>query len=73
MFDWRDLESAPKDTWVLLGYNQQGDEMPPGLMVGVGVVCSSGKIWTMNAYDNEKALPSKWMPLPDGPKDGEDE
>jgi len=67
--EWKPIETAPKDTAILFGYCQQGDEMPNGLMVGVGWYCSSGKIWTMNSYDNEKVLPSFWMPLPEPPKE----
>lgn len=67
---WQPIETAPKGEYILLGYEQQGDEMPTGLLVGVGVVSSQGKIWPMNSGDNEKALPSSWMPLP--PPPGED-
>lgn len=68
MTKWKAIETAPKETWILLGYTQQGDEMPTGLMVGVGIIgARRGDIWTMNAYDNEKALPSYWMPLPEPP------
>ena len=67
MDDWQPIETVRKDAWVLLGYTQQGDEMPNGLFVGVGIVYSSGKTWTMNAHDNEKALPSHWMSLPEPP------
>lgn len=51
---WMPIDTAPKDRWILLGYTQQGDEMPLGLMVGVGRVYPSGKVWTMNSHDNEK-------------------
>jgi hypothetical protein len=68
MSEWQPIETAPSERWVLLGYTQQGDEMPNGLFLGVGMRCSSGKIWTMNSCDNEKALPSYWMPLPEPPK-----
>lgn len=66
--DWKDIETAPSGTWVLLGYQQQGDEMPNGLFVGIGMVFPHGKIWIMNAFDNEKALPSKWDHLPSAPE-----
>ena len=73
MNEWQPIETAPRETWVLLGYQQQGDEMPNGLMVGVGMYCKSGKIWTMNSYDNEKALPNHWMPLPAPPEQAANE
>jgi hypothetical protein len=64
---WQDISTAPKNQYILLGYEQQGDEMPKGLMVGVGVIYDSGKLWIINAEDNEKAWPSSWMPLPAAP------
>ena len=68
MGGWQPIETAPKDEYIILGYTQQGDEMPHGLYVGMGLVSSnSGKVWVLNSWDNEKALPSYWMPLPAPP------
>lgn len=68
MSEWRPLETLkPDGTHVLLGYQQQGDEMPTGLFVGVGALYPSNKLWIMNSEDNEKALPSHWQPLPRAP------
>ena len=66
---WQPIETAPRDgTYILLGYTQQGDEMPTGLFVGVGSLHENGKLWVINSWDNEKAWPTHWMPLPDPPE-----
>lgn len=65
---WRDIDGAPVDEWILLGFCQQGDEMPIGLRVGIGYVSANRrKIFIMNGGDNEKGLPAYWMPLPPPP------
>ena len=68
MSGWRAIETAPKGEYIMLGYSQQGDEMPQGLFVGIGIITPErGKLWMMNAEDNEKAWPSHWQPLPSPP------
>jgi hypothetical protein len=61
---------VPKDTRILLGWcnGLQGDEVPTGEFVAIGTFYSdSGKLWLMNAFDNEKVYPTHWMPLPAAP------
>lgn len=68
MWQWQPIETAPTDgTYIMLGYTAQGDEMPRGLMVGVGAIFGD-KLWIINAEDNEKMWPSYWMHLPMPPK-----
>lgn len=52
--EWQPIETAPKSKYILLGYTQQGDEMPRGLFVGIGICEPSEKIWVINSWDNEK-------------------
>lgn len=69
--EWQPIETCPKDTYVLFYYAQQGDEMPHGLMVGIGQIYSdNGKLWIINTWDNEKAWPCFWKPMPAPPKEG---
>jgi hypothetical protein len=61
---------VPKDTRILLGWcdGLQGDEVPTGEFVAIGTFYSdSGKLWIMNAFDNEKVHPTHYMPLPAAP------
>lgn len=69
---WHSIETAPTDgTYILLGYQQQGDEMPHDLFVGIGSI-HARKLWILNSHDNEKAWPSHWAPLPDPPNTNEE-
>lgn len=69
MSEWQPFETAPKGKVVMFGYAQQGDEMYEGLFCGIGIILNpDGKLWMLNPHDNERPLPSHWMPLPTPPR-----
>lgn len=59
MSEWQPIETAPKDTYVLLWCDEASD---------VPMVGYFGNRWELAHADGDPFMPTHWMPLPEPPK-----
>jgi len=67
MYKWQPIETAPKDTFLLLLYNKQ-----EGVCAGYWDICEKPPTWIQvetRGITSAYMKPTHWMPLPEPPDD----